>query len=185
MKRIEIIRGPLSSAYGSAALSGVINIITKEADAKAQATVNVIKGDSGLNSISSTFSQDSDHYKYSMTGSYNNSGEQVSGTELESRSGDITGAWFFNDATQLKFHTRYYESDGSSFPDDSGGSDFAVNRNVEKRDVFESVSNLELIHSVNRLFELSLKGSLFHHEEDTTSTWCCTGCARSVRNSCK
>jgi len=85
IERIEIIRGPLSSAYGSAALSGVINIITKEADAKAQATVNVIKGDSGLNSISSTFSQDSDHYKYSITGAYNDSGEQVSGTELESQ----------------------------------------------------------------------------------------------------
>lgn len=178
IERIEIIRGPLSSTYGSAALSGVINIITKQADAKAQASAKVSKGENGHNSISSTFSQDSDHYKYSITGAYNDSGEQVSGTELESRSGDVTGAWYFSDATQLKFHTRLYESDGSSFPEDSGGSEFAVNREVDKRDVFESVSNFELIHNVNNLLDLSFKGSLFHHEEDITSP----GVAPGVRD---
>ncbi len=169
IERIEIIRGPLSSTYGSSALSGVINIITTQSDTETDATVKVVKGESGLHSISSTFSQDSDQFKFSMTGAYNDSGEQVRGTELESRSRDVTGAWIFSDATQLKFHTRYYESDGSSFPEDSGGSDFAVNRTVDKRDVFESVSNFELIHNVSSLLELSFKGSLFHHEEDTKS----------------
>ncbi len=169
IERIEIIRGPLSSTYGSDALSGVINVITKEPEANTNATASLVKGENGLHAVSSTFSKQADHFNVSFTGSYNDSGTQVSGTELERRSGDVKGAWYFTDATHLKFHSRYYDSDGSSFPEDSGGSDFAVNRKVEKRDIFESVSNFELLHRLNKLLELSFKGSLFHHEEDITS----------------
>ncbi len=169
IERIEIIRGPLSSTYGSDALSGVINIITKEPEVSTNTTVNIVKGENGLHSLASTFSNQTDNFNFSVTGSYNDSGKQVSGTELKSQSGDLKGAWFFSDATHIKFHSRYYDSDGSSFPEDSGGSAFAMNREVDKRDVFEFMNSIELLHQLNKRLDLSFKGSLFHHEEDITS----------------
>ena len=167
--RIEIIRGPLSSTYGSDALSGVVNIITKEASSKAKATVNVVKGENGLHSASSTFSQQDDNFNLSVTGSYNDSGEQVRGTELVSRSGDFKGTWFHSDATSINWHARYYDNNASSFPEDNGGSSFTVIQDVEKKDVFESIANIELIHKFKNNAEFSLNSSVFHHEEDITS----------------
>ena len=167
--RIEIIRGPLSSTYGSDALSGVINIITKEASTKANATVNVEKGENGLHSASSTFSQQEDNFNLSVTGSYYDSGEQVRGTELVSRSGDFKGTWFHSESTSINWHTRYYDNNASAFPEDNGGSSFTVIQDVEKKDVFESLANIELIHKFKNNVELSLNSSVFHHEEDVTS----------------
>ena len=169
IEQIEIVRGPLSSTYGSDALSGVINIITKQAQKELEASVNLVKGENGMQALSSTYEIQSDQFQFSITGAYNDSGEQVEGTELESSSADLKGAWIISNATQLNFHTRYYDSDSKAFPEDSGGSTFAVLSDVDERDVFEALVNLELLHTLNKNVALSLKSSVFHHEEDTDS----------------
>ncbi len=169
IEQIEIVRGPLSSTYGSDALSGVINIITKQAQKELEASVNLVKGENGMQALSSTYEIQSDQFQFSITGAYNDSGEQVEGTELESSSADLKGTWIISNATQLNFHTRYYDSDSKAFPDDSGGSTFAVLPDVDERDVFETLANLELLHTLNKKVTLSLKSSVFHHEEDTDS----------------
>ncbi|MEM7400889.1 MAG: TonB-dependent receptor [Pseudomonadota bacterium] len=169
IERIEVVRGPLSSTYGSDALSGVINIITREPTAKTHASANLVKGENGLNAVSSTYAQQFDHFDFSITGSYNDSGEQVSNTELVSRSGDMKGAWQHSDATSIHWHARYYDSSARAFPEDSGGTSFAVLQDVEKRDVFESLANIELRHHLNERAALSFKSAVFHHEEDTDS----------------
>lgn len=169
IERIEIVRGPLSSTYGSDALSGVINIITKEPKTPTDATVNVAKGENGLYSASSTFTEISDTFNYSVTGSYQDSGEQVRGTELVSRSGDIKGTWVQSEATFINWHARYYDKNAFAFPEDSGGSSFAVIQDEERKDVFESLANVELTHILKNNIALSLKSSVFHHQEDTTS----------------
>ncbi len=169
IERIEIVRGPLSSTYGSDALSGVINVITKEATEETDAIVNVVKGENGLHSIASTYAKQTDLYAFSVTGAFNDSGELVEGTELENSNADVKGAWYISDATQLNFHARYYDSKGEAFPEDSGGAEFAAMQEVDERDVFETVANLELVHNVSKKLELSFKSSVFHHEEDVDS----------------
>ena len=44
IERIEIVRGPMSALYGSDAMGGVVNIITKNASNKDSATITVIGG---------------------------------------------------------------------------------------------------------------------------------------------
>ncbi|GLS26756.1 TonB-dependent receptor domain-containing protein [Marinibactrum halimedae] len=58
IERIEIIRGPMSSLYGSEALGGVINIITKKADNDWAGTVNT--------NVSSPEEDGGEHYQLGM-----------------------------------------------------------------------------------------------------------------------
>lgn len=44
IERIEIVRGPMSALYGSDAVGGVVNIITKEANKETTAKVSIIGG---------------------------------------------------------------------------------------------------------------------------------------------
>lgn len=44
IERIEIVRGPMSALYGSDAMGGVVNIITKTASNKDSATISIIGG---------------------------------------------------------------------------------------------------------------------------------------------
>ncbi len=67
--RIEVLRGPGSALYGSDAMGGVINIITK----KPTATQNTIKTTAGSNRYGDIFLGNSgrnDQVYYSMSGNY-------------------------------------------------------------------------------------------------------------------
>ncbi|NVK20359.1 MAG: TonB-dependent receptor [Methylocystaceae bacterium] len=45
IERIEIIRGPMSSLYGSAGMAGVVNVVTRKAGKEFSATVDAFYGD--------------------------------------------------------------------------------------------------------------------------------------------
>ncbi len=178
IERIEIIRGPLSSIYGSDAISGVINIITREPNYGPQTTLNLVKGEQGLNAISTTFSQGWDTGDFSLTASYNDSGEQVDETNLINRSSDFKGNWYPNESTTINWHARLYDSDADAFPEDSGGSEFTVLQEVETRDVEESIVSFAVSHKIDSNTEVTFKSAYFQHDEEITSP----GVAPGVRD---
>ncbi len=62
IERIEIVRGPHSSPWGSEAVAGVINIITREAEERLSADLNVEGGSFATNRISVGASAMTDHF---------------------------------------------------------------------------------------------------------------------------
>lgn len=178
IERIEIIRGPLSSVYGSDAISGVINIITREPNYGPQTALNLVKGEKGLDSISTTFSQGWDTGDFSLTASYNDSGEQVDEIKLINRSSDFKGNWYPNESTTINWHARLYDSDADAFPEDSGGSEFAVLQEVETRNVEEAIVSFAVSHKIDSNTEVTLKSAYFQHDEEITSP----GVAPGVRD---
>lgn len=85
IERIEVIRGPMSTLYGSDALGGVVNIITRRPDREAWG---------GSASVSRTFQQDSDFGDHSLVEAY------LSGPMVE-------------DKLAMKLQARYLDRESS------------------------------------------------------------------------
>lgn len=70
IERIEIVKGPQSTIYGSEAMVGVINIITKKGEGKPKVDVSVESGSFGTYKPSVTVSGGNKQLDYRLTGTY-------------------------------------------------------------------------------------------------------------------
>ncbi|MCJ7580883.1 MAG: TonB-dependent receptor [Candidatus Aminicenantes bacterium] len=66
VERIEVLRGPQSTLYGSDAISGVINIITRKGEGRPTLSFSSQAGSYGTFSGSTTFSGSSERISYSL-----------------------------------------------------------------------------------------------------------------------
>jgi vitamin B12 transporter len=67
--RVEVLRGPQSALYGSDAMGGVINIITKKGSGPAQYAIRTEGGSYGTASTTASMSGSSGPWNYAVTGS--------------------------------------------------------------------------------------------------------------------
>jgi len=82
--RIEIIRGPQSTLYGSDAMGGVINIITRQTSGKPEFHLSAFGGSYGTYSGNAKVSGSSDSVHYSLAATvYNTNGFSAASTAYE------------------------------------------------------------------------------------------------------
>jgi len=132
--RIEIVRGPQSAVYGSDALAGVINIISKNhADEFGGSVFAEAGGDSYHRGSVDITGPIGSAGGFSLRVATKDDGEPVTGTTFESDS--VSGRLSFGakDGWDLRIFGSYSDSDGTSFPEDSGGSELAVFETVDTR----------------------------------------------------
>ncbi|MET0066406.1 MAG: TonB-dependent vitamin B12 receptor [Candidatus Thiodiazotropha sp.] len=70
IERIEIVRGPRSSLYGSEAISGVIQIFTRRGGGETRADLNLDLGSAKSQGASAALSGGGDRASYSISGAY-------------------------------------------------------------------------------------------------------------------
>ena len=70
VERIEIVRGPQSTLYGSDAMGGIINIITKRGEGPPTARARFMGGSYGTTRDAVSVSGGTCRYDYSLSGSY-------------------------------------------------------------------------------------------------------------------
>ncbi|GAB4535537.1 MAG: TonB-dependent receptor [Thermodesulfovibrionia bacterium] len=114
IERIEIVKGPQSTIYGSEAMAGVINIITKRGKGKPKITTSIEAGSYGTFKPSVSVSGGDKGYDYRLTGSYfYTDGISVArdGTEKDGyRNASISGRFGFRpmERLELELSGRYY-----------------------------------------------------------------------------
>lgn len=129
--RVELVRGPLSSVYGSDALAGVIQISTTNMDPGGKLRLQI--GNSNFMSGSIGFSR-----QFSEMFAWIDTHAVRDVVDLTSSSYDdwgISGGLQSLPETrsQASVVFRYQHSDSTGFPEDSGGPKLAVLRDVDRR----------------------------------------------------
>lgn len=169
IERIEIVRDPMSSLYGSDALSGVINIITKKGKGKPKATAEAMAGRYGQYQFLGGVSGAGPFYDYSVTGSWLDDGEQVEGSTFKSPSVTANLGLINRDDMEITSTFRYSHIDSTSFPDDSGGPEFAVLRATDDRNIDQLLLGLGYTHSPVGWWEYGIKLSYYNTKEKFSS----------------
>ena len=137
VERIEVLRGPQSGLYGSDAIGGMINIVTRKGRGPATASLSVEGGSFGTANIMTGFRGAGEGYHFAMSaGGYRTSGISIApGTEKDGYRNQTYNARFgleLVEDLELELSGRYVrtnlESDGqSSFggatPDDGDETD--------------------------------------------------------------
>jgi outer membrane cobalamin receptor len=124
IERIEIVRGPLSSIYGSEAVSGVINIITRS-DAISSAEVIAEGGNFGTERVAVNARHSGRRSSFGLGGSFLNVGEQVKSDAFSL--GDLFGSLRVEGTNKvLEGQVRYQHDQDSSFPMNGGGPELSI-----------------------------------------------------------
>ena len=169
IERIEIVRGPLSAVYGSDALSGVINIITRQGTAQPQVEAEAAGGRFGYARANVQARGLLGIMDYAFGGAYVDNGEPVDGSEFTQTAMRANAGFELSDVMDLRGVWRYARSEAASFPEFSGGPDFALLREVDKRDIEELTLGLTLNHEPFAWWTYQLQFSLHHRSEDVVS----------------
>ncbi|MBE0426074.1 MAG: TonB-dependent receptor [Nitrospirae bacterium] len=171
IERIELVKGPQSTVYGSEAMAGVINIITKKGTGKPKTNVSLESGSFGTYKSSMTFSGGVREYDYRATASYFSTdgiSSAKGGTERDGyRNANFSGKFGIKPAEkfELEFSGRHYY--GRSEFDDF---DFF------KKQAVDAINYVQHLHH----YSLSGKGKLF-----ISDTWEQILTASIVRDSLK
>lgn len=148
VERIEIVRGAQSAIYGSDALAGVINVITR---ATTEETVQRLAGEVGEGayyqadfSASGSLGQSA----YALSLHQKDAGEPVAGSSL--RASELAARWklSFGEKTSISAALRYADSDSGSYPEQSGGPKLATSDQLDSRKATDTSINLQLTHQL-------------------------------------
>jgi outer membrane cobalamin receptor len=165
VERIEIVRGPQSAVYGSDALSGVINIISKEhTDEFGGSLWGEAGSDSYRRGAIDLAGPIGESGGFSLRAASKDDGEPVEGTTFESDmlSGRLSlGA---NDTWNLRLFGSYSDSEGTAFPEDSGGADLAVIRDVDTRSAETSRLGLTSRIALSERWDLNILAASYDHD---------------------
>lgn len=124
IERIEIIRGPLSALYGSEAVSGVINIVTRSNTARS-AEMSVEAGNFGTSRVALSLREGSEHAGFALGGSFFNVGEQVKSDAFSL--GTLFGNFRVEGSKKvLELQARYQNDLDSSLPMNGGGPELSI-----------------------------------------------------------
>jgi len=143
IERIEVARGPYSAVFGGDALAGVINIVTRDGSREA--------GDNDFKASADAMAGAYDTHELALrAGGYvgdgswtlgvgdSKQGQVVRGNQFDSQR--VSGSFTDTVAgTRVQLSARYADSTRETYPDDSGGYEFAAIRDTEHRDAHESV----------------------------------------------
>jgi len=179
IERVEILRAPQSSIYGSDALSGVINVITHSGSETLTADADVELGSQDYRRAGVRLSGPAPRGNlYSIRLGGISEGDSADPAEFQSHS--LAGKFSSRSDGPFDFsvYARHSSADASAFPDDSGGDRLAVLRDKGLRETRDSSLGFDTDSMLTERTNLHVAGSLFEHDEQASSP----GVAPGIRN---
>lgn len=166
IERVEILKGPLSAIYGSDALAGALNIVTKKPSQKPQVSLRAARGsDDYYRAYLSASGTNDNGLGASVSVARLNAGEPVKGSTSVSDSIRTNVQWAVNDNRQLDFSAGYVERERTSYPTGGGGLLYAPRDNLEIGTAEDTNAQLGWREQATDSLTLEVRGSYFKREE--------------------
>ena len=167
--RIEFVRGPASAIYGSDAVGGVINIISRRGGDVLEAALSGEGGSFGYARVASHVGGPIGGAMANLGLSYTDNGMPVDGSTLKGANLDASLALPLIAGTAVSFNGRYGGSIATSFPDSSGGPRLGVRRSLDHRDIGEGVFGAHAARDVIDGWAMSLDYGFYQRGSNATS----------------
>ena len=169
IERIEIVRGPGSSLYGSDPMAGVINIVTRRGDKERGYGFTLEGGSFGHARGVLAASGSAEPVNYSLALAYRRNDEQVDRDKF--RLGNIglnLDLLKFRNFS-LRLTSQYSNTSARAFPEGSGGPRFAILRDTERRDAQDFLTGLRVAHEISRQWQQDLSAAVFLRSQSVDS----------------
>jgi len=169
IERIEFVRGPASAIYGSDAVGGVINIITRHGSAEPEAGLSAEGGSFGYARVAGHVSGPVGGATANLGLSYTDSGMPVEGSNVKGT--NLDGALSLPEiaGASIDLTGRYNSSLATSFPDSSGGPRLSTLRSLDHRDIDEGVLGAHARRGVTDWWQAALDYGFYQRGADVTS----------------
>lgn len=170
IERIEIVRGPQSAIYGSDALSGVINIITRGRAEALGASVLAEVGEEEYGRAALELSGPvTANGGFALRVATIDDGNATVGNSYKSDS--VSGKVSLDSGAgwNLRLFGRYSDNAGSSFPEDSGGPRLAVLQTLDQKTSEDASIGAAGSVAITKSWKLNVTASRYDHEDAYTS----------------
>ena len=169
VERIEVVRGAQSTIYGSAALAGVINIITRKPGNGHNQEIVAEVGEDKFSSFRFSALGKLGELDYAVELASRDGGDAVAGSTRTNDSANLRIGWQITENQRMTATYRVLDGDRTSYPEQSGGPVFALIDALDESDYSDQLAAIswESQHSENMRSRFS--ATWFTHQEDYTS----------------
>jgi outer membrane cobalamin receptor len=168
VERIEIVRGPMSSIYGSAASAGVINVITRRGrEAPGLAVEGMAGSPPGTGRFRVGGGRRFGNTAFSASGSF--LAREGAGDGVDSSLGVVSvgAATELGAGRSLDLLFRYQRQESGVFPENGGGPEYSILRTLKESLAREAVAGVGYRHQLAPGWELRLSWDVFDRRQRT------------------
>ena len=163
--RIEVVRGAQSAIYGSAALAGVINIITRKPTQGHNQDVYVELGEHDYSEVGLSALGSLGDVNYTLELATRDDGEPVSGSSRENNSANLRLGWQPVVGHDINLGYRYIDGDRKSYPEQSGGPQYALFDEQDKSDYTQKIVYLGWAAQISSVWRSALTANRFEAKD--------------------
>jgi vitamin B12 transporter len=165
VERIEVVSGPLSSGYGSEAMSGVVNVITKPTHYESNVTGGVETGSFGTAGVNLGAEGLAGRLGYKLSGSFLRVGEQVESDAFSASTFSLASDYSHSSSTLVSWTARWIQFDRSGFPEGGGGPELSILEIPKTSNSGNILGGFVVQHHFSDLWTASIDADVFTRGE--------------------